>query len=110
MTLSHEALRVARQEGYRRVCALAVSEQMQAYFARGEYAKAKSCIREIDALAGAESEDERYIDLLFNSAFYLWQMAREEGNPIQEKIAFGRLKDLRSSLERSTAEVEKFDA
>jgi hypothetical protein len=83
---------------------------MEAEFAQKNYQRAKAYIREVDALAGSEVEEDRYVDLLFNSAFYLWQIARGEGNPIQEKIAFGRLKYLRSSLERTTPEVERFDA
>ncbi|TDI44189.1 MAG: tetratricopeptide repeat protein [Acidobacteria bacterium] len=108
--LIQEALRSARQAGLRRLCALALSKLMEAEFAQKNYQRAKAYIREVDALAGSEVEEDRYIDLLFNSAFYLWQIARGEGNPIQEKIAFGRLKYLRSSLERTTPEVERFDA
>ena len=105
-----EALRLAREAGRRRIATLALSKLMEAAFAQKSYAKAKAYIREVDALAGSDVEEERYIDLLFNSAFYLWEIARIEGNPIQEKIAFGRLKFLRSSLERTTPEVERFDA
>lgn len=108
--LIHEALKSAREAGLRRLCALALSKLMEAEFAQKNYQRAKAYIREVDALAGSEVEEDRYIDLLFNSAFYLWQIARGEGNPIQEKIAFGRLKYLRSSLERTTPEVERFDA
>ena len=49
-------------------------------------------------------------DLLFVNAFYNWKMAAEDQNPTREKIAFGRLKVLRSSLERRFAEVDAFDA
>ena len=42
--------------------------------------------------------------------FYDWQMATKEDNPTREKIAFGRLKALRSGLERKFPEVEAFDA
>jgi transcriptional regulator with XRE-family HTH domain len=105
-----ESLRVARQGGLRRICALALCELVQAEFAQKNYEKAKAHIREVDALAGSELEEDRYLDLLFTSAYYLWEIARVEGNPIQEKIAFGRLKYLRSSLERTTAEVDRFDA
>ncbi len=83
---------------------------MESEFAQQNYQKAKAYIREVDALAGSDIEEDRYLDLLFNSAFYLWEIARIDGNPIQEKIAFGRLKYLRSSLERTTPEVERFDA
>ncbi len=108
--LVQEALRTARQAGLRRLCALAVSKLMESEYAQQNYERAKAYIREVDALAGSEVEEDRYVDLLFNSAFYLWEIARHEGNPIQEKIAFGRLKYLRSSLERTTPEVERFDA
>jgi hypothetical protein len=37
-------------------------------------------------------------------------MASDQGNPTREKIAFGRLKVLRSNLERRFPEVEAFDA
>lgn len=105
-----EALKVARHEGLRRTAAFALSKLLEAEYAQGHYQKAKAHIREVDALAGAENEDDRYVDFLFNSAYYLWEVARCEENVIQEKIAFGRLKYLRSSLERTTPEVEKFDA
>lgn len=108
--LIHEALKAARHQGMRRISALAVSKIMEAEYAQGNYQRAKTYIREVDVLAGAESEEDRYIDFLFNSAFYLWQIAKNEKNFIQEKIAFGRLKYLRSSLERTTPEVEEFDA
>ena len=38
-----------------------------------------------------------------------WKMAELEDNPTRAKIAFGRLKALRSSLERRFPEVETFD-
>ena len=47
---------------------------------------------------------------MFVNAFYEWKMAGEEGNPTREKIAFGRLKALRSGLERKFPEVDAFDA
>jgi hypothetical protein len=37
-------------------------------------------------------------------------MAADQANPTREKIAFGRLKALRSSLERRFPEVDTFDA
>jgi len=36
-------------------------------------------------------------------------MARSAGNQVQEKVYFGRLKFLRSQLDRHFAEVEGFD-
>ena len=107
--LIFEALKIARQEGMRRTAAFAVSKLLEAEYAQGHYDKAKSHIHEVEALAGAESADDRYVDFLFNSSYYLWRIARVEHNVVQEKIAFGRLKYLRSALERSTPEVEQFD-
>jgi len=37
-------------------------------------------------------------------------MAREESNMTREKIAFGRLRHLRSLIERRFPEVDEFDA
>ncbi|MFQ5718532.1 MAG: helix-turn-helix domain-containing protein [Acidobacteriota bacterium] len=108
--LIQEALRVARQEGMRRTSAFAVSKLLEAEYAQGNMSKAKAYIREVGALAGAETEEDRYTDFLFNAAYYLWRIARRERNAIQEKIAFGRLKYLRSALERVSPEVEEFDA
>ena len=48
-------------------------------------------------------------DILFFNAYYEWRMAKDEDNPTGVKIAFGRLKVLRSSLERRFPEVEAFD-
>ena len=53
--------------------------------------------------------NEKQTDILFLNAFYEWKMAAEEENPTREKIAFGRLKVLRSNLERKFPEVEIFD-
>lgn len=36
-------------------------------------------------------------------------MAKASGNQVQEKVYFGRLKFLRSQLDRHFLEVEKFD-
>ena len=48
-------------------------------------------------------------DVLFLNAFYEWKMAVTEDNPTRVKIALGRLKVLRSPLERRFPEVEEFD-
>ena len=58
----------------------------------------------------AHSADSPYSDILFQAAFYLWEIARREGNVIQEKVYFGRLRHLRSALERHFDEVTQFDA
>jgi tetratricopeptide (TPR) repeat protein len=101
------ALGEARSGGYRRQQAHAWSYLGEAYYRLGDAARARKCLRESDTLASA---GEPYADLLFLNAFYDWKMAEKEDNPTREKIAFGRLKALRSGLERKFPEVEAFDA
>jgi tetratricopeptide (TPR) repeat protein len=101
------ALAEARTAGARRLEAQAWSNLGEAHFRAGETAQAQSCLRQSDALA---SSPEKYPDVLFFNAYYEWKMASNEANPTREKIAFGRLKALRSTLERRSVEVEAFDA
>jgi tetratricopeptide (TPR) repeat protein len=105
--LLRSALADARAAGLRRLEAQAWSNLGEAHFRAGETDQAQSCLRQSDALAGAP---EKYPDILFFNAFYEWKLASNQGNPTREKIAFGRLKALRSSLERRFLEVEAFDA
>jgi tetratricopeptide (TPR) repeat protein len=105
--LLRSALAEARAAGARRLEAQAWSNLGEAHFRAGETAQAQSCLRQSDALA---SSPEKYPDVLFFNAYYEWKMATNEANPTREKIAFGRLKALRSSLERRFLEVEAFDA
>jgi len=105
--LLRSALAEARTAGLRRLEAQAWSNLGEAYFRVGETDQAQSCLRQSDALAGSP---EKYPDVLFFNAYYEWKMASNQGNPTREKIAFGRLKALRSSLERRFLEVEAFDA
>ena len=105
--LLRSALAEARTAGLRRLEAQAWSNLGEAHFRAGETAQAQSCLRQSDALAGSP---EKYPDILFFNAFYEWKMASNEANPTREKIAFGRLKALRSTLERRFLEVEAFDA
>ncbi len=105
--LLRSALADARTAGLRRLEAQAWSNLGEAHFRADETDQAQSCFRQSDTLAGAP---ERYSDILFFNAFYEWKMATSQGNPTREKIAFGRLKALRSSLERRFLEVEAFDA
>ncbi len=79
----------------------------EAYFRQSDHRRAKACFRESDALA--MYNNEKHPDILFFNAYYEWKMATEEDNPTREKIAFGRLKALRSSLERRSPEMEAFD-
>ncbi len=105
--LLRSALADAHSAGHRRLEAQAWSNLGEAHFRAKENDQAQSCFRHSDALAGSP---ERYPDILFFNAFYEWKMATAQGNPTREKIAFGRLKALRSSLERRFVEVEAFDA
>jgi tetratricopeptide (TPR) repeat protein len=104
--LLRAALADARAAGLRRLEAQAWSNLGEAHFRAGETEQAQSCLRQSDTLAGSP---EKYPDVLFFNAFYEWKMATDQANPTREKIAFGRLKALRSSLERRFHEVEDFD-
>ncbi len=103
-----ESLIEARKAGARRLEAYAWSFLGLAYFETDDHDKARKCFRESDALANFNNE--KHPDLLFYNAFHEWKMAIDEANPTREKIAFGRLKALRSSLERKLPEVDAFDA
>jgi len=105
--LLRSALAEAHAAGLRRLEAQAWSNLGEAHFRAGETDQAQSCLRQSDALAGSP---EKYPDVLFFNAYYEWKMAGNQGNPTREKIAFGRLKALRSTLERRSLEVEAFDA
>jgi tetratricopeptide (TPR) repeat protein len=105
--LLRSALADAHAAGSRRLEANAWSNLGEAHFKSGETNQAQSCFRQSDTLAGSP---EKYADILFFNAYYEWKMAGGQGNPTREKIAFGRLKALRSGLERRFPEVEAFDA
>jgi tetratricopeptide (TPR) repeat protein len=105
--LLRAALAEARTAGHRRMEAQAWSNLGEAHFRAGETDQAQSCLRQSDTLAGGP---DKYTDILFFNAYYEWKMAINQGNPTREKIAFGRLKALRSSLERRFQEVDDFDA
>jgi len=105
--LLRTALTEARAGGFRRLEAQAWSNLGEAHFRIGETEQAQSCLRQSDALAASP---EKYPDVLFFNAYYEWKMASTAGNPTREKIAFGRLKALRSTLERRFHEVDDFDA
>jgi tetratricopeptide (TPR) repeat protein len=102
-----ETLNEARTAGHRRLEAFAWSSLGEAYYRQKDNRNAHGCFRESDALA--VYNNEKQTDILFFNAYYEWQMAIEDDNPTREKIAFGRLNALRSSLERRFAEVEVFD-
>ena len=101
------SLNEARAGSHRRLESFAWSALGEAYYRQTDHNRARKCFRESDALAVYNNEKQP--DILFFNAYYEWAMAREEQNPTREKIAFGRLKALRSSLERKFIEVEAFD-
>lgn len=105
--LLREAHAGARTDGYRRVASLSLTRLAEAFKQLGDYGQAREMLNESDSLASRA--DESYQDILFLNAFHRWAMAREEGNDTREKIAFGRLRHLRSMLQRRFAEVEEFD-
>jgi len=105
--LLRNSLSEARAGNHRRLESFAWKSLGEAYYHRKDLQRARNCFRESDALA--IFNDEKQTDILFSNAYYEWMMARNEQNPTREKIAFGRLKALRSSLERRLPEVEAFD-
>ena len=105
--LLRSALEEARSAKHRRLEALCWSHLGEAYYQSDDPKRARSCFRESDTLAGGSQD--RHNDVLFLNAYYEWKMADAENNPTRSKIALGRLKMLRSSMERRFPEVEEFD-
>jgi transcriptional regulator with XRE-family HTH domain len=97
----------AHNDGFRRVAALAVTRMAEAWTQRGDARKARELLAESDSLASRV--EGSYHDILFLNAFHRWKMVRVEGNSTGEKIAFGRLRHLRSLLQRRFPEVDEFD-
>lgn len=106
--LLRSALVEAKSRGFKRLEAHAWSSLGEAYYRQHDPRHARVCFAESNGIAGSETDPQN--DLLFVNSFYEWKIASGEGNPTREKIAFGRLKALRSSLERRFPEVEAFDA
>jgi transcriptional regulator with XRE-family HTH domain len=107
LRMLQENLTEARKGQHRRLEALAWSAMGDAYCRAKDPGRSRRCFRESDALAMRDSE--RQTDVLFFNAYYEWQMALKDDNPTRAKIAFGRLRTLRSCLERKIPEVEAFD-
>lgn len=93
--------------GYRRVAALSLTRIGEGWLQRGERGQASGVFSESDALANGPGES--YHDILFLNAYHRWEMARDDRNRTRERIEFGRLRHLRSLLERRFPEVESFD-
>jgi tetratricopeptide (TPR) repeat protein len=102
-----DALARARQGGFRRMAALALTRLAEAHRAAGERELARARLSESDSLA-SRPEGQLH-DILFLNAYYRWEMARQDGNRTGEKISFGRLRYLRSLLQRQFPEVHAFD-
>jgi len=102
-----EAHTMARDGGFRRVAALSLTRLAEGFLRHGDAAQARETLNQSDALASRA--DDTYHDILFLNAFHRWVLAREEGHGTREKIAFGRLRHLRSLLQRRFAEVDEFD-
>lgn len=102
-----EALQVAGKEGFRRCSTYALLYLGQIHYAKQDMTKARDFFEEAELMA--HGGEERFVDILFQTAYHLWEMAKFSGNQVQEKVYFGRLKFLRSQLDRHFLEVEKFD-
>ncbi len=97
----------AKEGGFRRVAALSLTRLAEAFRDHGDFSQSRDMLAESDALA-SRAEDA-YHDILFLNAHHRWNMARNEGHGTREKIAFGRLRHLRSLLQRRFPEVDAFD-
>ena len=102
-----EALQVAQREGFRRCAAYTLLYIGQVHLMRRDEKRARDFFEQSEMMA--HGGEERYVDLLFQTAFHLWEMARSSGNQVQEKVYFGRLKFLRPQVDRRFPELEAFD-
>lgn len=105
--LLRASLGSCRELGHKRLEALIWSNLGEAYYKQRETMRAQQCLRHSDTLV--RSGETENTDLLFFNSFYEWKIASKDGNPTRTKIAFGRLKALRSSIEKRFPEVESFD-
>ncbi len=106
LEMLREAQSRALETGFRRVAALALTHMAEAWKQRRDHAKARQFLVESDALA---SRAEGCYHIQFLNAYHRWEMARDEDNSTGEKIAFGRLRHLRSLIQRRFPEVDDFD-
>jgi transcriptional regulator with XRE-family HTH domain len=97
----------AKEGGFRRVAALSLTRLAEAYRDHDDVSQSREMLAASDALA-SRAEDA-YHDILFLNAYHRWDMALNEGHGTREKIAFGRLRHLRSLLQRRFPEVDAFD-
>ena len=107
VSMLREAHGRGKEGGFRRVAALALTRLAEAWKRHGDYLQAREKLTESDALSSRP--EGCFHDILFLNAFHRWQMVREEDNGTGERIAFGRLRHLRSLLQRRFPEVDEFD-
>ena len=106
LAMLREAQGRAQKTGFLRVAALALTHLAEAWKQREDYSKAREFLNESDSLA-ARAEGCDHIQFL--NAYHRWEMVRTEDNSTGEKIAFGRLRHLRSLIQRRFPEVDEFD-
>ena len=106
LTMLREAQERARETGFLRVAALALTHMAEAWRQQRDHSRARQFLGESDGLA---SRAEGCHHILFLNAFHRWEIEREEDNRTGEKIAFGRLRHLRSLIQRRFPEVDEFD-
>ena len=97
----------AVRAGFRKLAALALTRMAEAHRAAGDPGQARDSLSESDALASRA--EGTFHDILFLNSYHRWEMARQDGNRTGERIAFGRLRHLRSLLQRRFPEVDVFD-
>ncbi len=107
LEILRRALSRARETGYRRAAALCLTRIGETFQLWNDLQEARSHYSESDLLA--TRGNTYYHDILFLNAYRRWEMARSERNGTREKIAFGRLRHLRSLLQRKFPEVDAFD-
>lgn len=103
----NESLQIAQREGFRRCAAYALLHLGQVHLLKREEKKARDLFEQSEMMA--HGGEERYVDILFQTAFHLWELARAGGNQVQEKVYFGRLKFLRPQVDRRFPELDNFD-
>jgi transcriptional regulator with XRE-family HTH domain len=107
LAMLREAHSKALRGGFRRIAALSLTRTAEGFMQIGRYDRARDSLNEADSLASKAGDC--LTDIMFLNAFHRWTMAREEGNGTREKISFGRLRHLRSLLQRRFVEVDEFD-
>jgi len=106
LEMLREARGRAQQTGFLRVAALALTHMAEAWIQQRDHTQARQFLVESDALA---SRADGCLHIQFLNAYHRWAIVREEDNRTGEKIAFGRLRHLRSLIQRRFPEVDAFD-